>query len=172
MPATLAANPPPLVFEGDWTLGNYPIKAAETFKPDDLVYLDSNGLLVAAAAASASVGNVKLLGFAAGDADRLLDQFGSGAECPVRIPTPTSRFLMPVGHSTPASAVIAAADMDPPLTLPIARDANGIYYADKENNGTNDRVTCFERHPEYPFSETFGWFWWKFVHGSTLMEGT
>lgn len=172
MPATLTANPPPFVCDGDWGLGSYPIKAGEVFKPGDIVHLDSNGQLVLSAAAGASVGNVKILGVSAGDAAQLLTQFGSGAECPVHIPTPTSTVLLPVGHSTAALAVIAATDMDTPLTLPIARDANGIYYADKENNGTNDRLLCYERAPEYPFSETFGWFRWKFVHGTTFAEGT
>lgn len=173
MPATLATFPPPLLVRGTWGKGSYVIKAAETFKVDDLVYLDSNGQLLIAAAASASVGNVKLLGRAAGNAAQLLTQYGSGAECPVHLIIPgSSEILMPVGHSTAASAVIAATDMDTPLTLPVARDANGIYYADKENNGTNDRVICMERHPEYAFSEMFGWFWWGFVHATTFMEGT
>lgn len=165
-------KPPPIEKRGDWGHKSYPIKSGETFKPDDLVYLDANGELTVAAAASASVGNVKLAGLSKGYAADLLTQFGSGAECPVATPTPTSEILLPVGHGTASSATVAANEMDTPLTVPIARDANGIWYADKENNGTNDRLLCAERHPAYAHGERFGWFWWKFIHGTTLLEGT
>jgi hypothetical protein len=152
---------------------SYGIASGQTFDVDDLLYLDSNGLLTVAAAAGAAVGDVKLVGVSKGNAVRLLAAYGSGAECPVSVIVPgSSQILMPVGHTTAASAVIAASETDAPLTVPIARGATGIWYADKEHNGTNDRLIWVERDLAYPFSETFATHWWKFVHATSFVEAT
>ncbi len=171
MPALLTTNPPPFLLDGDWGQDSIVVTAAQTFKAGDFLIYDAAGTISIAAAASNDVGDVKIFGIAKGNAAQLLDMYGAGAECPIAVPTPNSRVLLPVYHGTAASAVIAQTDMDTPLTVPL-RNQGGIWCANKQTNGANDRLLCLERHLQYPFSETFGWFWWKLIHGTTLAEGT
>lgn len=173
MPSTLAALVGySIAFRGDWYQTSHKIKAGETFKVDELVYLDSNGELVAAAAAGNAVGAIKPAGFAKGNATPLLAAYGSGAECPVSRPGYDAQFTLPVSHTTVASAVIARNETDAPITLPLLVSSTGVLCADKENNGTNDLVVWMDRDPAYDFGETFGVHWWSFKDGVTLREGS
>lgn len=153
---------------GTWLVKHYGVTAAQTFKVGDLVYLDSNGTLVIAAAASNDVGNVKIQGVAlANAADILANPSGNLAECPVACPTRDAEIALQLYHSTAASAVYAASDQDAPITLPLRNQA-GVWVANVENDGTNDRVQLTSRHKQYPFSEQYGWFWFKFLSAGTL----
>lgn len=165
MPATLLA--PPQVFRGEWEIEDFPITAGQTFKPGDFVYLVSGAISICAAPSN-DVGNIAPMGIVGGDAAQLLAYTNTVFDVPVHMPAGKNhRFLLPVYHSTAASAVIAATDL--PITLPL-RNQGGIWCVNKETNGTNDRIIVLARHEEYPFSETYGWFWCAFKDGVQYQE--
>lgn len=143
--------------ERDWYLKYAGVTASQTFGVGDFVYLVAAGTASIAATASNDVGNVLVLGLARASA---ADCLASGRECPIWCPKPGAAawFLLPLYHSTAASAVLAASDLDLPTTLPLRNQA-GQWCANKENDGTNDRVTIRERHLMWPYSEAAGWFW-------------
>lgn len=166
MPTALNVPFPPLI-RGEWTQATFPITAAQTFKPGDWVYLTTAGALSIAAASGNDVGNIKLLGIARGDAAQLLL---AGVDCPVDMPQSGAEFLTQLYHSTAASAVLAASDLDAPTTLPL-RNQGGRWVVNVENDNTNDRIQIVERHDQYPASEQYGWFWARPLDAGTLTGG-
>lgn len=154
MPSTINVGKPALT-RGRWTRDEYNVTAAQTFKVGDWVYLDSNGTLVIAAAASNDVGNVLLLGIASGNA---VDYLALGTKCPVDIPGPDAECLFALYHGTAASAVLAETTLDAPTSLPL-RNQGGQWVLNVENDGTNDRVVVTAFHPEYPAGTQYGWVW-------------
>lgn len=157
---------------GLWETRYYGVTAAQTFKVGDHVYLDSSGTLAIAAAASNDVGNIKLLGIAMANAAQVLAKSGDEALCPVAVPVMGSgEFLTQLYHGTAASAVLAETAMDVPTTLPL-RNQGGLWVANVENNGTNDRVMILERDLKYPFSEQYGWFWASYMPTHLLANAT
>lgn len=144
-----------------WQTKYYGVTAAQTFVVGDHVYLDGSGTLAIAAVASADVGNIKTLGIAQANAVDILARSGDEALCPVSVPSYDGEFLIQLYHSTAASAVLAATDMDAPPILPLRNQA-GIWVANVETDGTNDRVVITERHFHDAFSTQYGWFWARY----------
>lgn len=158
MPSALNI-PKPAPTRGLWNIRYYGVTAAQTFKVGDHVYLDGSGTLAIAATSGNDVGNVKLVGIALANAADVLAESGDFALCPVKCPVVGSgEFLTQLYHSTAASAVLTAGGLDTPSAFPL-RNQGGLWVANVENDGTNDRVVITERSLEYPFSETYGWFW-------------
>lgn len=169
MPSALNIDKP-AVLRGKWNVEWHPVASGETFVKGDHVYLNTSGLLAIAAAADNDVGNVKTLGIADGNAADILAITDTGRrECPVLVPesVEAGHFLTQVYHSTLSSATVAASDMDAPLTLPL-RNAGGKWVANKETDGTNDRIVLVERHQKYAFGEAAGWFWAKYLTSGHL----
>lgn len=144
-----------------WSTQYHGVTAAQTFVVGDHVYLDGSGTLAICAASGNDVGNIELLGIAAANAADILARTGDQALCPVSVPGPGAEFLIQLYHGTAASAVLAASDMDAPPILPL-RNQGGIWVANVENDGTNDRIVITERHLHDAFSTQYGWFWCKY----------
>ena len=168
MPSALNVGKPSAT-RGKWTTKYYGVTAAQTFVVGDWVYLDSSGTLAICATASNDVGNIKILGRALANASDILALPSGVAVCPVSIPSDDGEFIIQLYHSTAASAVMAETAMDVPTVLPL-RNQGGLWVADVETDGTNDRVVIVERHPKYPHSEQYGWFWGRISPADLLWE--
>lgn len=145
----------------------YPITASQTFRPGDLVYLTTSGLVSIAATADADVGNIKILGLSLTDATWALEK---GYDAEVAIPLSGFRFLTQLYHSTWASATLAVADIDAPRDLPI-RNAGGRWMLNVETDATNDRAYVIERHNRYAVTEAGSWWWAGFLESGLLFGG-
>lgn len=156
---------------GRWDIKYCEVTASQTFKVGDWVYKDTAGTLAICAASGADVGAILPWGRAAADAADVLNNsalFPDG--CPVDVPGYDGEFVVAVYHSTGASAVLAATDVDgaaSTITLPL-RNQGGQWVANKENNGTNDLLVIQSRHPKYPWSTQYGWFWAKLKPAARL----
>ena len=166
MPASLGASGLPKgLTRGRW--GEYygTPTAGQTYKVGDHLIMGTGGTLEIAAADTAAYdasGLDTYLGISGHDAVDVLALPSTPTERRlgmVQIPTDSSsQFLVAAYHGTPASAVIAATDLDVPLILPL-KNVGGTWVADVENDGTDDSIQILERHDKYPYSTAFGWFW-------------
>lgn len=166
MPAALNIPNPPLMY-GPTRRSTYPITAGQTFKAGDPVYLVAAGTLSICATSGNDVGNIQILGHAAGDAEWLLSK---GYDCEVMIPLSGFTILTQLYHSTAASAVLAAAAYDAPTTLPL-RNQGGRWVANVETDGTNDRLVILERHNQYLVTEQYTWVWAAYLESGLLFGG-
>lgn len=161
MPSAIDVGLPSLS-RGTWDTKYCEVTASQTFKTGDWVYKVAAGTLSICASSGNDVGAILPWGRAMADAADVLNNSGSFPYgCPVEVPADNGEFVVAVYHSTAASAVLAATDIDgaaSTITLPF-RNQGGQWVANKENNGTNDLLVIMERHPRYPFSEPYGWFW-------------
>lgn len=126
----------------------YPEAASQTFKVGDWLYLVSGKLTIAAAAGN-DVGNIKLLGRAAAPATGVTDTY-----LPVEIADENAIFSLPMYHGTAGSAVTAVTDIGTDLPL---RNQGGVWCVNKQNDGTNDRISVIEIDRSlYPVGEQYG----------------
>lgn len=140
----------------------FPVTTGQAFVVGDWLYLTS-GKLSIAAAASADVGNVTLVGRAlANAADVLAGTAGlyddAQWKCPVEVPSDDSEYLGQVYHGTVASATISDTELGNGTTLPLRNQA-GQWVLNKENDGSNDRAFITERVS--PATDTYCYVWWK-----------
>lgn len=126
------------------------VASGQTFGVGDFVYLDANGQLTIAAAASNDVGNLRFAGISDGSAAQCLAE---SRKCGY-IPLDGLVFTLPLYHSTASSATLAENETDTPLTLPL-RNQGGIWCLNKENNGTNDRFVVLGLSPASVFGENY-----------------
>lgn len=162
---------------GTWNTRYCEVTAGQTFKVGDWVYKVAAGTLSIAAASGAAVdtstAGVLPWGRALADAEDVLNNsslFPYG--CPVECPEYDGEFLVPVvGDATGATAALDATDLDgasSAITLPLVNVGGNVWAANEGGNGTDDCVLIVERHPRYPFGETYGWFWARIMPGERL----
>lgn len=164
----------PSLRRGDWSTVYCQVTAGQTFKMGDPVYRVEAGTISLAALNGSSdidASACRVLGFAGADAADCLTQSGDFALCPVDVPGENAEFVVFAYHSTAASAVLALTDMGvgtggAPITLPLHAYGTAPNYqwgANVETNGTDDTIVITERHPKYPYSEQYGWFWARWM---------
>lgn len=180
MPSTLGASPfcKTAVFRDKelWKTHYCEVTASQTFVAGDWVYKAAAGTLSIAAASGNNVNSsdLQLMGIALASAADVLAEPAGRRICPVAVPLPGAQFLAPVYSATPASAVLAATDIDSEVSthvLPL-RNQGGIWCVDIDGNGTDDAVAIMERHPMYPFSERYGLFWCSIIPAALLSSAT
>lgn len=179
MPASLAASYLPKgITRGNWGSYHGTPTAGQTYKVGDHLILGAAGTLEIAAADTAAYdasGLASYCGISEHDAVDVLALPSTPIERRLgRVAIPvdsSSQFLVAAYHGTPASAVIAATDLDPaagPFVLPL-KNVAGQWVADVENDGTDDSIQIVERHDKYPYSTAFGWFWAKVVRAEQFI---
>lgn len=153
-----------------WTCVYAKVTASQTFKQGDFVQFADAGTVSIAATASNDVGNIRF-GIAGADA---VPALADDVAIPVWIPTPRiSQIALPVYHGTAASAVLAATDRATAagaygITLPLRNQA-GVWVANLENNGTNDRLIYVEPVSADQYSEQYGMHWWAVLDAGSLI---
>jgi hypothetical protein len=134
----------------------YPEAASQTFKRGDLVYLVGGKVTVAVGIANLDSSGNTPVGFAGADATGV-----TNTAIPVDIIDSQVRWVLPVTHAAPASAITAVTQSG--STFQLERTAIGKWAVPIDDTATPVVTVVLSPHPKYPVGEQYGWVVVKFI---------